>query len=87
MQDEATVEQADATALWRTKLDAAERLLVERERTIDDLRQRLDTEAEARRIEGEERRKLTALLTDQRAKEKEPQRRLGVFERLFGKRG
>jgi hypothetical protein len=35
---------------------------------IDDLRHRLDTEAEARRIEGEERRKLTALLTDQREK-------------------
>lgn len=33
---------------------------------IDDLRHRLDAEAEARRIEGEERRKLTALLTDQR---------------------
>jgi hypothetical protein len=35
---------------------------------IDDLRHRLDAEAEARRIEGEERRKLTAILTDQREK-------------------
>ena len=74
MQDEATGEQADATALWRMKLDAAERLLEERERTIDDLRHRLDAEAEARRIEGEERRKLTAILTDQSRKpEAEPE--------------
>lgn len=36
--------------------------------TIDDLRRRLDTEAE-------ERRKLTALLTDQRPKPEEPARR------------
>ena len=35
---------------------------------IEDLRQRLDAEAEARRIEGEERRKLTAILTDQTRK-------------------
>jgi hypothetical protein len=68
MQDDATGEETDATALWRTKLEAAERLLVEREQTIDDLRHRLDAEAEARRIEGEERRKLTALLTDQSRK-------------------
>lgn len=33
---------------------------------IEDLRRRLDAEAEARRVEGEERRKLTAILTDQR---------------------
>ena len=41
--------------------DAAQNLAAERERTIDDLRSRLDTE-------GEERRKLTAMLTDQRPK-------------------
>jgi excisionase family DNA binding protein len=40
---------------------------------IQDLRQRLDAEAEARRAEAEERRKLTALLTDQR--ERKPRRR------------
>ena len=68
MQDEATGDNSDATTLWRMKLEAAERLLVERERTIDDLRHRLDDEAEARRIEGEERRKLTAMLTDQSRK-------------------
>ena len=50
-------------------------LTVEREREreqltdqIEDLRRRLDAEAEARRTEGEERRKLTALLTDQSRK-------------------
>lgn len=42
--------------------DAAQQLAEERSRTIDDLRQRLDTE-------GEERRKLTAMLTDQRPKQ------------------
>jgi hypothetical protein len=41
--------------------DAAQNLAEERARTIDDLRSRLDTE-------GEERRKLTAMLTDQRPK-------------------
>lgn len=43
----------------------------ERQRTIDDLRTRLDTE-------GEERRKLTAMLTDQRTKPK------GFWSRLLG---
>ena len=47
----------------------------ERERTqltdqIQDLRRRLDAEAEARRAEAEERRKLTALLTDQRQRKR-----------------
>lgn len=39
---------------------------------IEDLRRRLDAEAEARRLEGEERRKLTAVLTDQRPKDEAP---------------
>jgi hypothetical protein len=43
------------------RLTAAERLLAEREGTIDDLRRRLDDEAQ-------ERRRLTALLTDQTPK-------------------
>jgi predicted RNase H-like nuclease (RuvC/YqgF family) len=48
---------------------------------IDDLRRRLDGESE-------ERRKLTAILTDQRQlPAAEPQRRLGLLGRLFGKRG
>jgi excisionase family DNA binding protein len=38
---------------------------------IRDLRRRLDAEMDTRRVEGEERRKMTALLTDQR----QPKRR------------
>jgi hypothetical protein len=53
---------------------------------IDDLRRRLDAEAEARRIENEERRKLTALLTDQRKPEPEQTRKgwRGFLHRLAG---
>lgn len=43
----------------QAKLDAAETRLVEKDAVIDDLRQRLD-------LESEERRRLTAILTDQR---------------------
>ena len=53
-------------SILRVKLEAAEQALEERDRelrhreeTISDLRDRLDRE-------GEERRKLTAMLTDQR---------------------
>lgn len=46
---------------------------------VEDLRRRLD-------LEGEERRKLTAILTDQRATPAEPQPApKGLFARLFGK--
>jgi hypothetical protein len=52
---------------------------------IDDLRRRLDAEAEARRIEGEERRKLTAILTDQRQQQQpEPKGFRGFLQRLTG---
>jgi len=58
---------------------------------IEDLRHRLDAEAEARRIEGEERRKLTAILTDQSAKpagepQRSPERKglRGFLHRLTG---
>jgi len=88
---------AVGTVVLRVELQQTREMLaalnVERERerqqaaaVIDDLRQRLDAEADARRIEGEERRKLTALLTDQRAKDEEPQR-TGLIGRIFGKRG
>lgn len=59
--------------LLKAKLEAAERLLEERQQTIDDLRTRLDTE-------GEERRKLTAMITDQRQQESR-----GFWSRLFRK--
>lgn len=47
--------------------------LADKDNVIEDLRRRLDAEAEARRIESEERRRLTAILTDQR-QEAKPQR-------------
>ena len=63
----------------QAKLDAAERLAAERERTIEDLRRRLD-------VEGEERRKLTAMLTDQRtAPEPTPEPPRGFWARLRGR--
>jgi AraC-like DNA-binding protein len=61
MHDDATPDATEAKAVLQARLDAAERLLHDREQTIDDLRHRLDAEAE-------ERRKLTALLTDQSRK-------------------
>ncbi len=64
MQNETTPQATGATestGVLQARLDAAERLLDDRERTIEDLRGRLDAEAE-------ERRKLTALLTDQTRK-------------------
>jgi hypothetical protein len=75
-QDNSLVE----TTVLRVELQQMRELLnasnLERERerqqaadVIDDLRRRLDAEAEARRIEGEERRKLTAILTDQRTQQ------------------
>ena len=65
------------TAVLQAKLDAANKTIEDRgqelhnrDQTIDDLRLRLDTE-------GEERRKLTAMLTDQRPK--------GFWARLRGR--
>ena len=72
-----TPKNTTKSAVLQVKLDAAMKSLEERERelhhrdqTIDDLRSRLDTE-------GEERRKLTAMLTDQRPK--------GFWARLRGR--
>jgi hypothetical protein len=45
----------------RTQLEASAQRIADKDDTISDLRRRLDAE-------GEERRKLTAILTDQRAK-------------------
>jgi hypothetical protein len=46
----------------KAKLEAAEQRILDKDSVIDDLRRRLDAE-------GEERRKLTAILTDQRAQQ------------------
>ena len=57
--------------MLQAELDAARQLAAERQKTIDDLRTRLDQESE-------ERRQLTAMLTDQRTKRK------GFWARLVG---
>lgn len=56
----------------RAEIEGLRALAEERQRTIDDLRRRLDQESE-------ERRKLTAMLTDQRT----PTR--GILARVFGR--
>lgn len=64
----------DDAATLRAELEAARSLAEERGRTIDDLRERLDKESE-------ERRKLTAMLTDQRT---QPPPKRGFWTRLRG---
>lgn len=75
----ATPDEAAEISILQTKLEAAQqtisdrdRELSHRDRTIEDLRDRLDRE-------GEERRKLTAMLTDQRQPPK------GLWARLTGR--
>lgn len=80
-----TVKQSvtpDETPVLRQKIEILE---AERERerrqfeaTVDDLRRRLDAE-------GEERRKLTALLTDQRPAEAPQRPRGGFWQWLVGR--
>lgn len=67
-----TPETPSSNTAPQVEIEGLRALLDERQRTIDDLRRRLDQE-------GEERRKLTALLTDQRPPPK------GFMARLFGK--
>ena len=55
----------------QTELDAVRQIAEDRQKTIDDLRERLDAESE-------ERRKLTTMLTDQR----KPR---GLWARLSGR--
>ena len=57
-----TLRETDETPMLRARLEAAEARLRDKDGVIDDLRRRLDAEAE-------ERRKLTALLMDQRKPE------------------
>jgi hypothetical protein len=68
-----------------TEIQLLRERLADKDSVIDDLRGRLDAEAEARRVEGEERRKLTALLTDQRPQQ-QPERKgfRGFLHRLTG---
>lgn len=64
-----------------------ERLAEERERERRQLQDRIDNLERRLDIEGEERRKLTAILTDQRAKPEaaEPAPPSGFWGRLFGR--
>jgi predicted DNA-binding transcriptional regulator AlpA len=73
----------DATPIENSVLQARLELMEQRfsdaEKTIEDLRSRLDAE-------GTERRQLTAVLTDQREKPVEaPRERLTFMERLTGR--
>lgn len=70
--DSETVENESKLSALEAKLEVTEKLVDAHAQTIDDLRDRLTKE-------GEERRQLTAMLTDQR-KEK----RKGFFARLVG---
>jgi len=73
-QDETPVTPSSDDA-FQAEIEGLRALAEERQRTIDDLRRRLDQEAE-------ERRKLTAMLTDQRAQPAPPKG--GLLARLFG---
>ena len=57
---DATAHDAPEMIELRARLEAAEARIADKDAVIDDLRRRLDAEAE-------ERRRLTAILTDQRA--------------------
>jgi len=59
-------------AQLQREIDLLRELLTDKDGVIDDLRQRLDSEAEERR---KVQVQLTALLTDQRPKPEEPKRR------------
>ena len=59
-------------AQLQREIDLLRELLTDKDGVIDDLRQRLDSEAEERR---KVQAQLTALLTDQRPKPEEPPRR------------
>lgn len=68
---ETVVNDSDFRAL-EAKLEVTEKLVDAHSKTIEDLRDRLTKE-------GEERRQLTAMLTDQRS-----EKRKGFFARLMG---
>ena len=72
-----THQDAAVISVLQAKLEAAEQRIADKDGVIDDLRRRLDTEAE-------ERRRLTALLTDQRPTAQQDARR-GFWRRLRGR--
>lgn len=70
-QSETLKETVENSAL-QASLEVMEQRLADAEKTIEDLRTRLDAEREERRELTAERRQLTALITDQREKMQEP---------------
>lgn len=76
--DQVGVRSSDQVTIaeLRARLEASERILEDREATLRDMRGRLDAEAE-------ERRRLTMLLTDQRAPQDKAPSRGGYWRRLW----
>ena len=63
MERSTTHKNTDETGVLEAKLEAAEQRIADKDKTIEDLRRRLDQESE-------ERRRLTMMLTYQRPKKK-----------------
>ena len=63
MERSATLKNTHETGVLEARLEAAEQRIADKDKTIDDLRRRLDQESE-------ERRRLTMMLTYQRPKKK-----------------
>jgi hypothetical protein len=81
-----TVREVVENSALQASLKVMEQRLADAEKTIEDLRSRLDAEREERRELAAERRQLTAVITDQRdkmQKSPEPSNR-GWKSRLFG---
>ena len=89
MRQQGTQDFPGGTGVLERELQQMRERLADKDGVIDDLRRRLDAETEARRTEGEERRKLTAILTDQRPRAAEqrteqPKGWRGLLIRLAG---
>ena len=81
-----TIRETVENSVLQASLKVMEQRLADAEKTIEDLRGRLDAEREERRELAAERRQLTAVITDQRdkvQKSPEPSNR-GWKSRLFG---
>ena len=63
MERSVTPKDTPETGVLEAKLEAAEQRIADKDKTIEDLRRRLDAESE-------ERRRLTMMITDQRLKKK-----------------
>ena len=77
-------ETQNETSGLQGQIEVLRELLKQVEGERNDLRRRLDEETEERRAGAIEIRRLTLLLTDQRAKPEPPG--TGLWQRLFGRR-